>query len=55
MLLFIPEPRTCCGAAGKHDSDSSLDFAKRIFMSKRPVTGHGVNSNGVIVSYLHDD
>ena len=45
MLFFTPEPRTRCGAAGEHDSDSSLDFAKRIFMSKLPVTGHGVNSN----------
>ena len=25
--------------------NGSLDFAKRIFMSKLPVTGHGVNSN----------
>ena len=44
-LLFTPEPRTCCGAAGEHDSGGSLDFAKRIFMSELPVTGHGVNSN----------
>ena len=58
-LLFTPEPRTCCVAAGEHplrgypmhltdqgnDSGGSLGFAKRIFMPKLLVTGHGVNSN----------
>ncbi len=34
-----------CGAAGMHDSDSGLDFARRIFMSRLPVTDHGVDSN----------
>ncbi len=43
-LLFTPEPRTGCVAAGEHDSAGSLGFAKRICMPKLPVTGHGVNS-----------
>ncbi len=45
LLLFTPEPRTCCVAAEEHDSSGSLGFAKRIFMPKLQVTGHGVNSN----------
>jgi hypothetical protein len=32
-------------AAGEHDSGGSLGFAKRIFMPKLLVTGHGVDSN----------
>ena len=42
-LLFTPEPCTYCGAAEDHDSDSSLDFAKRIFMSVLPVAGYEMN------------
>ena len=45
VFPFRPELRTCCAAAGEHDSGGSLGFAKRICMPKLLVTGHGVNSN----------
>ena len=44
-LGFKPEPRTCCVAAGEHDSGGSLGFAKRIFISK-----HNRGKNAVLVS-----
>lgn len=44
-LLSTPEPRTCCVAAGEHDSGGSLGFAKRTFMPELQVTAHSVSSN----------
>ena len=43
-LLLRPELRTCCAAAGEHDSGGSLGFAERICMPELQDTGHEESS-----------
>lgn len=44
-LLSTPGSRTCCVAAGEHDSGGSLGVAERAFMPELQVAAHSVGSN----------